>query len=163
MVSWVNLCGEFAWIQRENKNWKRVSWKVKFDRKSDFQLPKALRSIASWSACGWAPNLLVRTRVSSYLLRNCKSFLFLVFVKRRICLQMNLYSYLSTVNRLWSNEDGTGVARFLTISGNHAANTNLHVENPESAVERSIPAPLDEVVSAHIKVLYYLHDNRNTN
>lgn len=74
---------------------------------------------------------------------------------------MNLYSFLSTLNRLWNNEDGTGVAKFLTINGKHSSNPNLHVENPESAVERNIPSPLDEVVSAHIKVLFYLHDIRN--
>lgn len=76
---------------------------------------------------------------------------------------MNLYSYLSTVNRLWGNEDGLAIARFLSISGNHAANPNLHVENPENAVVRSLPSPLDEVVSAHIKVLFYMHDIRKRN
>lgn len=73
---------------------------------------------------------------------------------------MNLYSYLSTVNRLWNNEDGSGVARFIALNGNHAANPNLHIENPDSAVARGIPAPLDEVISCHLKVLFYLHDNR---
>lgn len=73
---------------------------------------------------------------------------------------MNLYSYLSTVNRLWGNEDGTGVARFVTLNGNHAANPNMYVENPESSVERSIGSPLDEVIIAHIKVLFYLHTDR---
>lgn len=73
---------------------------------------------------------------------------------------MNLYSYLSTVNRLWNNEDGTGVARFISLSGNHAVNPNLHIENPESAVARAIAAPLDEVIVCHLKVLFYLHDTR---
>lgn len=73
---------------------------------------------------------------------------------------MDFYNYLSTLNRLWGNEDGNGVSRFITIRGKHASNTHLHVENPESAVERSIGAPFDDVVSAHIKVLFYLHDDR---
>lgn len=73
---------------------------------------------------------------------------------------MNFYNYLSTVNRLWNNDDGMGVARFITLSGNHASNPNLFVENPESGVARAIASPLDEVVVYHIKVLFYLHDNR---
>lgn len=76
---------------------------------------------------------------------------------------MNLFSYLSTINRLWGNEDGSGVARFLTLGANHSSNTNLHIENPETVVERSISVPLDEVISAHLKVLFYLHDNRKYN
>ncbi|CRK98791.1 CLUMA_CG012121, isoform A [Clunio marinus] len=72
---------------------------------------------------------------------------------------MNLYNYLSTVNRLWNNEDGNGVSRFITINGNHSTNVNLHVENPDAAVERTIPTPLDEIISCHIKVLFYLHEN----
>lgn len=74
---------------------------------------------------------------------------------------MNLFNYLSTVNRLWSGEDGAGVARFVSIFGNHAANPNLQVENPDAAVERAIGSPLDEVVIAHLRVLFYL-DNRKT-
>lgn len=73
---------------------------------------------------------------------------------------MNLYNYLSTVNRLWNNEDGTGVSRFITLSGNHASNPNLHIENPDTAVERALVSPLDEVVSSHLKVLFYLYENR---
>lgn len=73
---------------------------------------------------------------------------------------MNLHSYLSTVNRLWGNEDGNGVSRFMSLHGNHAGNPNLHVEYPDSAVERALPAPLDEVISAHIRVLFYLYDER---
>jgi nuclear mRNA export protein PCID2/THP1 len=73
---------------------------------------------------------------------------------------MNLYNYLQTVQRLWHNGDGNGVARFLTLNGNHVSQPNLHIENPENAVERQIQSPLEEVVSSHIKVLFYLHQNR---
>lgn len=73
---------------------------------------------------------------------------------------MNLYTYLSTVSRLWNNGDGNGVSRFLTLQGNHVANQNLHVEDPEPIVRRSIEDPLDEVVTAHIRVLYHLYDDR---
>lgn len=75
--------------------------------------------------------------------------------------KMNLYSYLSTVNRLWNNEDGNGVARFIALNGNHASNANLQVEHPDMAIERSsIPSPLDEVINSHIKVLFYIHSDR---
>lgn len=73
---------------------------------------------------------------------------------------MNLYNYLSTVNRLWSGEDGAGVARFVSFFSNHASNPNLHVENPDAAVERSIPSPLDEVIIAHLRVLFYLDSRK---
>lgn len=73
---------------------------------------------------------------------------------------MNLYNYLQTIQRLWNNGDGSGVARFLTLSGKHISHQNLHIEHPENAVERQIESPLEEVVSSHIKVLYYLHQNR---
>lgn len=72
---------------------------------------------------------------------------------------MNLYTYLSTVNRLWNNEDGSSVARFITLGGNHTANPNLHIEHPDSATEKALASPLDEVICCHIKVLFYLHDN----
>jgi nuclear mRNA export protein PCID2/THP1 len=73
---------------------------------------------------------------------------------------MDFYNYLATLNRLWNNEDGQGVSRFITIRGKHASNPHLYVANPEPAVDRSIHVPLNDVVSAHIKVLFYLHENR---
>jgi nuclear mRNA export protein PCID2/THP1 len=75
-------------------------------------------------------------------------------------MKMNLYNYLSTINRLWNNEDGVGVARFITLSGNHAKNPNLHTDKPDEPVSRAIEPPLDEVVSFHLKVLYNLHSER---
>lgn len=35
-------------------------------------------------------------------------------------------------------------------------NSNLYLQNPENAVNRLLESPIDEIVSAHIKVLYYL-------
>ena len=44
---------------------------------------------------------------------------------------------------------------------NHIFNSNLNrIENPESAVERHVESPLDEVIIAHIKVLYHLNETR---
>lgn len=73
---------------------------------------------------------------------------------------MSLYQYLNAVWRLWNNYDGSGVSKFISLSGNHTTNRNLHLESPENAIERIIEPPLDEVLNSHIKVLFYLHDNR---
>jgi hypothetical protein len=78
---------------------------------------------------------------------------------RKIFKKMNLFAYLNTVKRLWNNADG-GVARFVSLSGNHVPNTNLHLENPEGIVSRHIEAPLEDILVAHLKVLFYLHQER---
>ena len=73
---------------------------------------------------------------------------------------MNFFNYLTTINRLWNNCDGHAVSRFLSLDGNHISIPNLHIENPEGVVERHIDSPLDEVIICHIKVLFYLNENR---
>lgn len=73
---------------------------------------------------------------------------------------MNLHNYLTTVSRFWNNYDGGGVAKLISINGNHVNNTNLQVEYPENAIERVLGAPIDEVVCYHIKVLFYLSCER---
>lgn len=73
---------------------------------------------------------------------------------------MNLYQYLNAVSRLWNNYDGSGVSKFISLSGNHITNRNLQLESPESAIERIMEPPLDEVINSHLKVLFHLHDSR---
>lgn len=74
---------------------------------------------------------------------------------------MNLFNYLNTLDRLYSNCDGHAVSRFLSLDGNHILNPNLNrIEHPEASVERQIGSPLDEVIIAHIKVLFHLNENR---
>lgn len=73
---------------------------------------------------------------------------------------MNLYNYLSTINRFWSNGDGGAIAKLISINGNHTTNANFHIEHPENAVERGLPQPIDEVVIYHLKVLFYLNCDR---
>lgn len=70
----------------------------------------------------------------------------------------NLYQYLNAVSRLWNNCDGAGVSKFISLSGNHTTNRNLHTENPENAIERVIEPPLDEVLNSHLKTLFYIND-----
>jgi hypothetical protein len=73
---------------------------------------------------------------------------------------MNLFQYLTTIGRLWNNGDGSTIAKFISLSGNHTSNKNLHVENSESAVERQLDSPIDEVVNTHLKTLFYMHETR---
>lgn len=74
---------------------------------------------------------------------------------------MNLFNYLSTISRLWNNEDGTGFARFISINGNHSRNSNLHVNNPDEAVGRMISSPIvGEVIVNHLKVISFLNCDR---
>lgn len=69
---------------------------------------------------------------------------------------MNLYNYLSAMQRVWNIQDGKAVARFLSLQDQHVNNQNIQLENPESAVYRQLNAPLDEIVSSHLKTLYHL-------
>ena len=71
----------------------------------------------------------------------------------------SLYNYLQMILRHWENYDGKQIGRLLSLHDNHSQNRNLYLESPESAVERQMDAPLDEIVSNHIKVLYYLSLN----
>lgn len=73
---------------------------------------------------------------------------------------MNLYQYLNTIKRLWDNNDGEALSKFISLSGNHAENRNLLIENPELMIERELRPPLDEVVNFHLKALYYKHEAR---
>ncbi|KAG5684489.1 hypothetical protein PVAND_013720 [Polypedilum vanderplanki] len=72
--------------------------------------------------------------------------------------KMNLFQYLTTIERFWNNGEGTALARLINISGSHASNKSLHVENCESMIERHLEPPVDEVINTHLKTLYYLHE-----
>lgn len=73
---------------------------------------------------------------------------------------MNLHQYLNAVGRLWNNYDGSAVSKFISLSGHHTKNRSLHIENPENSIERVMEPPLDEVISCHLKVLFYLNETR---
>lgn len=68
----------------------------------------------------------------------------------------NINSYLNCVQRAWSAQDGNLVATYISLRDKHISNRNLHIEIPEHIVERQLDQPIDEIVSAHLKVLYYL-------
>lgn len=67
-----------------------------------------------------------------------------------------LNNYLSSVHRAWTNGDGDILGCYISLKDKHIMNRNLYVQNPENAVGRLLESPIDEIVCAHIKVLYYL-------
>lgn len=71
-------------------------------------------------------------------------------------------TYLSAINRSWSGRDGELVASFLSLRDRHSNNPNLQILHPENLVERTCYPPIDEIVSAHLKVLYHL-SRKHTN
>lgn len=83
-------------------------------------------------------------------------FCFFRIEKRVIEMFGSIATYLNAVQRTWAAQDGDLVATFLSLRDRHAINSNLHVEYPENLVERIVDPPIDEILSAHIKVLYYL-------
>lgn len=68
----------------------------------------------------------------------------------------NLSSYLSSVQRAWSAQDGRVISAQISLKDRHVLNRNLQLEMPENMVERMLDSPIDEIVSSHLKVLYYL-------
>lgn len=69
-------------------------------------------------------------------------------------------TYLNAVARTWHAQDGALVAQLISLRDRHATNPNLQVESPENLVDRILDAPVDEIVTEHIKVLYYLSRSR---
>uniref|UniRef100_A0A182QW49 PCI domain-containing protein 2 homolog n=1 Tax=Anopheles farauti TaxID=69004 RepID=A0A182QW49_9DIPT len=69
---------------------------------------------------------------------------------------MYLHDYLNKIMRVWNAYEGQAVARFLSLQDFHVNDPNLYKENPDAAVSRQLPSPLDEIVSAHLKVVYQL-------
>lgn len=72
----------------------------------------------------------------------------------------NLATYLNSVQRAWHAQDGQLLAALVSLSDRHTASRSLHVEMPDNMVERMLDQPIDEIVCAHLKVLYYLTCSR---
>lgn len=68
----------------------------------------------------------------------------------------SITTYLNAVQRSWAAQDGHFVAAFLSLRDRHTTNPKLQVEYPENLVERIVDPPIDEILTAHIKVVYYL-------
>lgn len=72
----------------------------------------------------------------------------------------SIATYLNAVQRTWIAQDGNLVATFLSLRDRHATNPNLLVKYPDNLVERIVESPIDEILAAHIKVLYNLSCQR---
>lgn len=73
----------------------------------------------------------------------------------------SLNAYLNSIQRAWSAQDGSLVAAFVSLKDKHVLNRSLQIEKPDNIVERMLDPPIDEIVSAHLKALYYLTCERN--
>jgi hypothetical protein len=67
---------------------------------------------------------------------------------------ISLNGYLSKVAVAYENYDGLSLAVLLSFEDSHIANSRLQVQEPESAVERVIDQPLDEMVAAHLRACW---------
>lgn len=72
----------------------------------------------------------------------------------------SITTYLNAVARTWHACDGEIVGQLVSLRDRHATNAQLQVEFPENMVERILDSPVDEIVTEHIKVLYYLSRTR---
>lgn len=69
---------------------------------------------------------------------------------------MSLVHYLQLLERYWKSQDGDKISQFLSLRSDHIANPLLQQDRAESMVERFVPAPFDELVSAHLRCIYNL-------
>ncbi|KAJ8943463.1 hypothetical protein NQ314_009745 [Rhamnusium bicolor] len=67
---------------------------------------------------------------------------------------MTLAHYLQIIDRSWRAQDGAKIALFISLRHDHAKYPGYQVEMPEGLVERFLTAPIDELVSLHLKCLY---------
>jgi hypothetical protein len=67
---------------------------------------------------------------------------------------MTLNSYLSKVNNAYEDYDGKSLSSLLSFEDSHITSPKLQIQEPESAVERTLEQPLDEVVAAHLRACW---------
>jgi len=65
-----------------------------------------------------------------------------------------LNSYLSKVCNAYDDYDGKSLSNLLSFDDPHITSSRLQIQDPESAVERMLDQPLDEVVAAHIRACW---------
>lgn len=72
----------------------------------------------------------------------------------------NVTTYLNAIQRTWSSQDGNLVSTFLSLRDRHTHNPNLQIQYPDNIVARICDPPIDELVSAHLKVIYFLSSSK---
>lgn len=69
---------------------------------------------------------------------------------------MNINQYVNAILRVWDSGDGFAIGRLLSLKDYHIRNSDFYLEDVDRIVQRQVPSPLDEMVSAHLRVLFYL-------
>lgn len=69
-------------------------------------------------------------------------------------------NYLIAVKFLLETEDGTNLARLLSLRDSHANDPHLQVELPDTLVKSLVAPPFDNIFVEHIKVLFYMSRSR---
>jgi len=67
---------------------------------------------------------------------------------------ITLNSYLSKVSNAYEDYDGRSLSSLLSFQDSHITSSKLQLQEPESAVERMLEQPLDEVVAAHLRACW---------
>ena len=57
----------------------------------------------------------------------------------------SINGYLGDVDNAWNDYNGESLAKLLSFRDVHVFNPRLHLENPESAVEKVLGSQIDEV------------------
>ncbi|GLH05000.1 hypothetical protein R5R35_006184 [Gryllus longicercus] len=71
---------------------------------------------------------------------------------------LTLNQYLQQIDNAWRSRDGISLADFVSFRHAHVASSKLQMENPESSVERVLEPPMDEIVAAHLKCVWYVNN-----
>ncbi|XP_020803888.1 PCI domain-containing protein 2 homolog [Drosophila serrata] len=69
----------------------------------------------------------------------------------------NVEKYLTSVQEATIGNKSQVVGSFVSLRDNHVKNTSLYIAQPEEFIKKvGLMKPLDEVISAHLKVMYNL-------
>lgn len=68
----------------------------------------------------------------------------------------SLKNYLSEVLKATEASNGRALSTQLSLSDGHVRNQDLYLPQPEGLVKQFLKPPMDEAVSAHLKVLFHL-------
>ena len=63
----------------------------------------------------------------------------------KVQIMQSINGYLGDVDNAWNDYNGEALAKLLSFRDVHVFNPKLHLENPESAVEKILGAQIDEV------------------
>ncbi len=82
---------------------------------------------------------------------------------QRLCfrfIMISIFQYLSQLRQCLSYETGDVCANLFSFRDKHVMNPKLRMDNPEQKVQQFKPPlrpPYDEMVSCHLKAIYFIH------